>query len=99
MYYHKYVDNEADEAPMRAYAEALGYRFASDWALIMPLEKTLTIADPANPRATLTRQDRATLDRLALGDAPAVLLKSHGAVVVGRSALVMASTRARRALV
>ena len=47
VYYHKYVDNEADEAPMRAYAEALGYRFASDWALIMPLEKTLTIADPA----------------------------------------------------
>jgi pyruvate-formate lyase-activating enzyme len=76
VYYHKYVDNEADEAPMRAYAEALGYRFASDWALIMPLEKTLTIADPANPRATLTRQDRATLDRLALKTAEAIAVTS-----------------------
>jgi pyruvate-formate lyase-activating enzyme len=76
VYYHKYVDNEADEAPMRAYAETLGYRFASDWALIMPLEKTLTIADPANPRATLTRQDRATLDRLALKTAEAIAVTS-----------------------
>jgi pyruvate-formate lyase-activating enzyme len=76
LYFHKYVDNEADEAPMRAYAEALGYRFASDWALMMPLEKTLTIADPANPRATLTRADHATIGRLALKTADALAVTS-----------------------
>jgi hypothetical protein len=76
LYFHKYVDNEADEAPMRAYAEALGYRFASDWALMMPLEKTLTIADPANPRATLTRADHATIGRLALKTAEALAVTS-----------------------
>jgi pyruvate-formate lyase-activating enzyme len=77
LYFHKYVDNEADEAPMRAYAEALGYRFASDWALMMPLEKTLTIADPANPRATLTRVDHATIGRLALKTADALVTSKH----------------------
>jgi pyruvate-formate lyase-activating enzyme len=66
LYFHKYVDNEADEAPMKAYAEMLGYRYAADWALMMPLEKSLTIALPAEPRATLTREDHATLARLAL---------------------------------
>jgi hypothetical protein len=71
------VDNEADEAPMRAYAEALGYRFASDWALMMPLEKTLTIADPDNPRATLTRADHATIGRLALKTAAALAVTSR----------------------
>jgi len=66
LYFHKYVDNEADEAPMKAYAEMLGYRYAADWALMMPLEKSLTIAIPAEPRATLTHEDHATLARLAL---------------------------------
>jgi pyruvate-formate lyase-activating enzyme len=66
LYFHKYVDNEADEAPMKAYAEMLGYRYAADWALMMPLEKSLTIAIPAEPRAKLTREDHATLARLAL---------------------------------
>ena len=77
VYFHKYVDNEADEAPMKAYAESLGYRFATDWALMMPLEKTLTIADPTNPHATLTHDDRATLDRLALKTARALALSSQ----------------------
>ena len=66
LYFHKYVDNEADEAPMRAYAEMLGFRYAADWAVMMPLEKSLTVAFPAEPRATLTRDDHATLARLAL---------------------------------
>jgi hypothetical protein len=76
VYFHKYVDNEADEAPMKAFAGALGYRFVTDWALMMPLEKTLTIADPSNPRATLTRDDHATIDRLALKTAQALALSS-----------------------
>jgi pyruvate-formate lyase-activating enzyme len=66
LYFHKYVDNESDEAPMKAYAEMLGYRYAADWALMMPLEKSLTVAIPAEPRATLTPEDHATLARLAL---------------------------------
>lgn len=76
LYFHKYADNEADEAPMKVYAETLGYRFASDWAVMMPLEKTLTIANPAEPRATLTAEDHATLDRLALKTARAIDLTS-----------------------
>lgn len=76
VYYLKYVDNEADEAPMQAYAEALGYRFHADWALMMPLEKVLTIAQPERPRATLTSQDHATLGRLALKTKTAIALSS-----------------------
>ena len=44
----------------------LGYRYAADWAVMMPLEKSLTVAIPAEPRAKLTREDHATLARLAL---------------------------------
>jgi nucleotide-binding universal stress UspA family protein len=43
---------------------------------MMSLEKTLTIADPANPRATLTRADHATLARLALKTADAIAVTS-----------------------
>jgi hypothetical protein len=43
---------------------------------MMPLEKTLTIADPANPRATLTRSDHATIGRLALKTAEALAVTS-----------------------
>jgi hypothetical protein len=76
LYFHKYADNESEEAPMKAYAESLGYRFATGWATMMPLEKTLTIADPANPRATLTTEDHAILDRLAVKVDQAIALTS-----------------------
>jgi pyruvate-formate lyase-activating enzyme len=66
LYFHRYVDNESEEAPMKAYAESLGYRFTAGWATMMPLEKVLTIADPASPRATLTSEDQSILDRLAI---------------------------------
>jgi hypothetical protein len=65
-YFHRHVDNEADEAPAREFAESLGFRFVAGWALMFPLEKRLTIADPAHPRATITAADRAIMSRLAL---------------------------------
>ena len=43
-------DNEADEAPMKAFAGALGYRFVTDWALMMPLEKTFSRPQIVCPR-------------------------------------------------
>lgn len=66
LYFHKYVDNEHEEEMMREYAESLGYGFASGWAVMMPLEKTLTYANPREPHATLTDEDHAIMGRLAL---------------------------------
>lgn len=39
---------------------------AADWALMMPLEKSLTVDIPAEPRARLTSEDHTTLARRAL---------------------------------
>jgi MoaA/NifB/PqqE/SkfB family radical SAM enzyme len=66
LFFHRYLDNEDDEAPMKQYAEDLGYRFLTGWAYMMPLEKVLTYADPSQPETPLTDEDRIIMDRLAL---------------------------------
>ena len=74
VFFHRYVDNAADEEPMRAYAESLGYRFQSAWAYMMPVEKIISYVDPSSPEVVLTSEDYALMDRLALPTDEAVAL-------------------------
>ena len=64
--FHKYIDNEADEAPMAEYAESLGYRFETSWAYFMPIEKVLAKLGEGTEHAVIDAQDEAVLRRLAL---------------------------------
>lgn len=64
-YYHRYIDNTADEFLMKEYAESLGYRFSTGWAFLMPLEKILALNDP-NSTTPLTDEDHKLIGRLAL---------------------------------
>ncbi|MBX3454266.1 radical SAM protein [Ferrovibrio sp.] len=66
VFYHRYLDNEADEAAMKAFAESLGFRFVKAWAYFMPVEKMLTYLHPDKPFTKLTAEDQALIDRLAL---------------------------------
>lgn len=66
LYFHKYIDNEADEAPMAEYAESLGYRFDTGWAYFMPVDKVLTKLGEETEDAILGDQDEAVLRRLAV---------------------------------
>lgn len=66
VFYHRYIDNEADEAAMKAFAEGLGFRFVKAWAYFMPVEKMLTLLHPDRPFTKLTAEDQALIERLAL---------------------------------
>ena len=66
VFYHKYLDNVADEAEMRAFSENLGFRFVSAWAYLMPVEKMLTVAGDNEMGAELSATDRELIERLAL---------------------------------
>lgn len=60
--FHRYIDNQADETAMKAYAEELGYKFEPVWAYLMPLEKTLAYAEGAE----MSSRDNAIIEKLAL---------------------------------
>jgi len=64
--YHRYKNNLDDEILMKAYAERLGFAFLPAWALFMPVEKLLAYAENDRSLVTLTAEDCATLDKLAL---------------------------------
>jgi organic radical activating enzyme len=64
--YHRYKGNLDDEILMKAYATKLGFTFSAAWALFMPLEKSLAYVENDPSLATLTTEDYATLDKLAL---------------------------------
>lgn len=49
VYYHKYRNNLHEVAPMKAFAEGLGFTFDATWAYYMPLEK---VVDYVEGRAT-----------------------------------------------
>jgi len=66
VFYHRYLDNEADEVAMKLFAESLGFRFVKAWAYFMPVEKMLTYLHPDSPLTKLTAEDQALIDRLAL---------------------------------
>ncbi len=70
VYYHRYLDNIDDEAKMRQYAEGLSFRFQADFAYMMPLEKTLAVAEG---KPLLTDSDLRLINRLALPPIPDVL--------------------------
>jgi MoaA/NifB/PqqE/SkfB family radical SAM enzyme len=75
VFFHKYLDNEQDERLMRAFAESLGFRFVSAWAYLMPVEKMLAFAEPGGRHsATLSKQDRELIERLALSPSEALEL-------------------------
>jgi hypothetical protein len=63
VYYHRYIDNMEEESLMREFSERLGFRFTTGYSVMMPLEKSLAIAE-RDPSVTDT--DRETLKRLAL---------------------------------
>jgi organic radical activating enzyme len=64
--YHRYKSNLDDELLMKAYATRLGFTFAPVWALFMPIEKLLAYVENDASLATITTEDYATLDKLAL---------------------------------
>jgi organic radical activating enzyme len=66
VHYHRYKGNLDDELLMKAYATKLGFTFSAVWALFMPLEKSLAYVENDSSLATLTAEDHAILDRLAL---------------------------------
>jgi organic radical activating enzyme len=66
VYYHKYIDNAPEEELMREYALSLGFRFDTVWALLMPVEKVLALADPGLAPIELTPEDHKLIDRLAI---------------------------------
>lgn len=63
VYYHRYLDNLAEEALMREFSERLGFTFSTGYSVMMPLEKALAIVE-RDPSVTDT--DHETLKRLAL---------------------------------
>jgi hypothetical protein len=78
LFYHRYVDNQADEDLMRTFAEGLGFRFLAGWAHFSPVEKVLAVLDPGNfLAATLTSRDRAVLERLAMKLEPSARLAAQ----------------------
>ncbi|MFJ7312841.1 radical SAM/SPASM domain-containing protein [Pseudomonas sp. NPDC098747] len=63
VYYHRYLDNLAEETLMREFSERLGFTFSTGYSVMMPLEKALAIVE-RDPSVTDT--DHETLKRLAL---------------------------------
>lgn len=61
IFYHRYIDNEADEVRMKTFAEDLGYEFVTAWAFMTPAEKVLTYTAPDQPLAILSNEDHASI--------------------------------------
>jgi len=78
VYYHRYLDNTDEEARMKAFSESLGFNFLSAFATMMPLEKTLDVAE--KNLSKLTQKDLDIMKRLALPPDEKVLniAKSYG---------------------
>ena len=66
VHYHRYKNNLDDEIRMKDYATKLGFAFSAAWALFMPLEKILAYIENDPLLATITADDYALLDKLAL---------------------------------
>ena len=64
IYYHRYLGNLDDEIRMKKFAEDLGFQFLASWALIMPLEKGVAIAE--NDESLISEKDRLIISKLAL---------------------------------
>jgi wyosine [tRNA(Phe)-imidazoG37] synthetase (radical SAM superfamily) len=64
--YHRYADNLLEELELRDLAARLDFRFVAIWAFMMPLEKVLAYIESDPSLATLTDQDRATIEGLGL---------------------------------
>ena len=63
--FHRYLDNGPDEVEMRVFAKELGFAFMTVWAYMMPVEKVIEYRDRKG-RTSITKQDEAVLERLAL---------------------------------
>lgn len=64
--FHRYVNNAEDEEKMKSFAEDLGFRFEPNWAILMPLEKSMAYVDPKSTGVALTEEDLQIADNLAL---------------------------------
>lgn len=81
VFFHRYKDNQEDEALMKSYAESLGFRFVGAWAYMMPVEKVLASLDPGAGYAEITDGDRALMARLALPVPDAVAIAEEHDIV------------------
>jgi MoaA/NifB/PqqE/SkfB family radical SAM enzyme len=64
VYYHRYLDNIYEEEKMKAFSESLGFHFSSEFASLMPLEKTLAVAEGVISKTN--QQDILVMERLAI---------------------------------
>ena len=64
--FHRYIDNQSEEAAMREFAAGLGFDFTTYWAYLMPIEKNLAFLGHTEGMPKLTDEDQALVDRLAL---------------------------------
>tara|TARA_Y100000588_G_C14206162_1_gene904763 strand:+ start:424 stop:1413 length:990 start_codon:yes stop_codon:yes gene_type:complete len=64
--FHRYIDNQAEEAKMRNFASGLGFDFTTYWAYLMPIEKNLAFLGHKKGLPALTEEDRTLVGRLAL---------------------------------
>ncbi len=51
VYYHKYRRNLHEVEPMRRFARELGFEWLEDWAVYMPLERLIELAEGTLPEA------------------------------------------------
>lgn len=70
VYYHKYLDNIDGMKKMKDLSEKLGFQFSSDFAGMMPLEKSLAYVEGD---LSLTESDVKVIERLAIPPVPEVL--------------------------
>lgn len=79
--FHRYLNNVDDEVQMKEFAEDLGYRFEPNWAIFMPLEKSMAYVDPDSTGIILSPDDIQTIDNLALDLKGAFALSSQSRIV------------------
>lgn len=65
VYFHKYRHSVHELPLMEAFARELGMDFISDWAVLMPLEKTLAYVDGTLPDSERAFADEAILPRVS----------------------------------
>jgi MoaA/NifB/PqqE/SkfB family radical SAM enzyme len=66
VYYHRYLHNLHEEAQMHQFSSDLGFEFETTWAIVLQLEKIVSMLDGDNSRYPLTTEDNELISRLAL---------------------------------
>lgn len=64
--FHRYRYNRDDEAPARAFSEALGFEFSAAWAMHQPAEKILALLDDPAAAIAPTADDHEVVSSLSI---------------------------------